>query len=372
MKVSHYRPTWAEIHLSHLAFNFKQLQKKIGPQVGVMAIIKANAYGHGDVAVAEVLQKLGVSFLAVAYVEEGMHLREAGIRSPIVVLTGGQDPKVFQALRTFKLTPVIYSETSLKAYDQFCRSHHQRGKVHLKFDTGMNRLGFPGDRAASLLGSLSSYKNIWVEGMMTHLANAERRSHYNQEQILMFRRWVKQHGQSIPYKHIANSGFILNEFGIEENLVRPGLILYGAYPLSSLRSTMVLKPVMSLKSRIIQLKAVHKGDYIGYGYTHRFKKDSWVATLAVGYADGWLRYLSNRGEVLIRGCRAPMVGMVCMDVFMVDVGHVPNVGVGDEATLIGNDQDQAIFVEEIAERIGTIPWEIFCQLTSRIPRITLK
>ncbi len=366
------RPTVAEIDLSALAFNVAQLQKKVGPQVSLMAIVKANAYGHGDVLISRRLEKLGVPFLAVAYIEEGIRLRDHGIQTPTLILTGGQDPKTFPELHAYHLTPVFYHLDFLSAYNDFCKKKNKKGAVHLKFDTGMNRLGFTLENSYKLFKIIHKFKNIKMEGLMTHFANAERPSHYNQEQILLFRKLMGQCPIKVKYTHMANSGAILNDFGVNENMVRPGLTLYGAYPTLALKDKLELKPVMTLKSRVIQLKKVQKGAYISYGYTHRFTQDSLVATIPMGYADGFFRYDSNKGEVLIRGKKAPIVGVICMDVFMVDVGHIPEVCLGDEVVIIGKQKKDQIRVEAIAERIQTIPWEIFCHISSRVPRVAVK
>lgn len=364
-----FRQAFAEIDLSALQFNVAQIRHKIGKQCDIMAVIKANAYGHGDVDIAKCLENCDVSFLAVAYIEEGARLRDAGIKSSIVVLTGGQDPKTFPELHRYRLTPVFYDLDFLIAYNDFCRKKRKQGAVHLKFDTGMNRLGFSKSMTAQVFKKLPQLRNLKFEGMMTHLANAERSSHFNHVQIQNFRRIKMECPIKFKYYHVANSGSILNEFGANENLVRPGLILYGGYPNNSLRKKCFLKPVMSLKSQIIQLKSVRRGDYISYGYTHRFQNDSIVATIPIGYADGFSRFFSNKGEVLIRGKRAPIVGVICMDVFMVDVGHILGVSLRDEVVLLGSQKKEKITVEELAERIQTIPWEIFCAITDRVPRV---
>lgn len=368
----HYRPTVAEINLGSLKFNVGQLQKKIGAGSQMMAVVKANAYGHGDVGIAKALELLKIPFLAVAYLEEGIRLRERGIKSRIVILTGGQEPNHFPELHHYKLTPVFYDLHYLTAYNDFCRNKHKINPVHLKFDTGMNRLGFPAYQVAQVFRKLPNLKNLKFEGMMTHFANAERPSHFNREQILLFNRWRKLSPVPFTYYHLANSGAILNDFQVNENLVRPGLTLYGAYPIKELRKKLDLRPVMTLKSSVIQLKKVKKGAYISYGYTHRFPHDSVVATVPAGYADGFLRYFSNKGEVLIRGKRAPVVGVVCMDVFMVDVGHIPGVTLQDEVVLLGESQGATLYVEELAERIATIPWEIFCHISERVPRMFVR
>lgn len=368
----HYRPTVAEINLGSLKFNVGQLQKKIGPGSQIMAVVKANAYGHGDVGIAKALELLKIPFLAVAYLEEGIKLRERGIKSRIVILTGGQQPDYFPELHRYKLTPVFYDLHYLTAYNNFCGNKHKINPVHLKFDTGMNRLGFPAYQIAEVFRKLTALKNLKFEGMMTHFANAERPSHFNREQILLFNKWRKLSPVPFTYYHLANSGAILNDFQVNENLVRPGLALYGAYPIKELRKKLDLRPVMTLKSRVIQLKKVKKGAYISYGYTHHFHHDSVVATVPAGYADGFLRSFSNKGEVLIRGKRAPVVGVVCMDVFMVDVGHIPGVTLQDEVVLLGEQKGAILCVEELAERIATIPWEIFCHISERVPRVFVR
>src|SRR3989338_4947561 len=366
------RPTVAEIDLSALEFNVKQLQQKIGPKVSIMAVVKANAYGHGDSAIAARLEKLKVPFLAVAYLEEGIRLRENGIKTPIVILTGGQDPKTFSELWAYHLTPVFYHLDFLNAYNAFCKKKNKKGTVHIKVDTGMNRLGFTLENAHKLFKSINKFKNIQFQGMMTHFANGERHSHFNEAQIQLFRQLKKISPISFPYTHLANSGAILNDFGVNENLVRPGITLYGAYPTKALREKLELKPVMTLKSKVIQLKKVKKGDYISYGYTHRFTQDGWVATIPMGYADGLMRNFSNKGEVLIRGKKASIVGVVCMDVCMVEVTHIPEAGIGDEVVILGKQAKNQITVEDMAERIQSIPWEILCAVSYRVPRVVLK
>jgi alanine racemase len=358
--------------MSALEYNVKAIQKKIGADCQIMGVIKANAYGHGDIEIASKLEQLGLPFLAVAYVEEGIRLRQLKIKMPIVIFTGGQEPNVYEALHRYKLTPVIYHYDYLKQYNEFCRNKGKKGKVHLKFDTGMNRLGFPLEEAPEILKSLKKFKHLSFEGMMSHFANAERNSHFNKEQIHEFQELKKLSSVPFKYYHFANSGAVLNDFGINENLVRAGLTLYGAYPTLQLKSKLKLKPVMTLKSRVTQLKKVNKGDYVSYGYTHQFKKSSWIATIPVGYADGFKRCLSNKGDVLIRGKRAPVVGIICMDVFMVDVSRIPNVTLGDEVVLMGSQKKETISAEEIANKMNSIAWEVFCNISNRVARIVVK
>jgi alanine racemase len=367
-KPEQYRATVAEIDLKAVAYNLQQLRKFVGPDKTLMPIIKANAYGHGDVEIAKVLEKQKVSHIGVAYLEEGVRLRQKGIKIDIVVLTGGQDRTHFSECYRYKLTPVVYELDALVAYDVFFRKKKRKGKVHLKFDTGMNRLGFSKGITPALFNRIKKLKNITFEGMMTHLANAERPSHHNQNQIQHFHEIRRDCPVQFTYYHLSNSGSLLNRFKVEENMARPGLTLYGAYPIASLRKKLLLKPVMSLKSQVIQLKKVKRGDYISYGYTHRFQDETTVATIPLGYADGFSRFFSNKGEVLIRGKRAPVCGIVCMDVFMVDVGHIRGVSLGDEVVLLGRQKKEQITVEALAERIGSIPWEILCVVSDRVPR----
>jgi alanine racemase len=364
------RPTVAQIDLGALAFNFRQLQKRVPKGVRILAVVKADAYGHGAVPVSRKLEKLGAEFLGVAIAEEGMALRKGGVKAPILVL-GGTYEGDFEKVFRFNLTPVVFHQEALKSISKIAGRGKKKVRVHLKVDTGMGRLGVPMPLWSGFLKELARFPSVEVEGILSHFSMMDEED-YTKHQWDQFLRAVKSAealGVHCKYLHMASSAMLATSSRYSGNLVRPGILLYGAYPSPSLKSLIHLKPVMTLKTRIHFLKSVPSGSRISYGGTFVTRRESLIATLPIGYADGYSRSLSNRGEVLVHGKRVPVVGKVCMDFIMVDVTDVPRVSLGDEVVLIGSQGRETITAEEIADKINSISYEVFCSVGKRVPRI---
>jgi len=357
----------------------------VGKQVEILPVIKADAYGHGALPIARELIRAGARRAAVATLEEGVELREAGVQIPIVLL-GGLLPRQAPQALTYRLTPFIYdlrtAEALSQAWDREQKepeSHRigARGRisVHLKVDTGMGRLGIPYTHVLEFLEALSAYPGIEVEGLATHLATADEPDPaFAKTQINRFRKvcdQIERTGYRIPFYHVASSAGIFSSQEAHFNMVRPGIALYGIPPSLNLTSVPPLKPVMRIKTEILFLKSVAPGTSIGYGRSFMTARESLIATLPVGYYDGYSWSLSNRGRVLVRGEKCPVVGRVCMDLCMVDVSQVPEACVGDEVVLLGNQGTQQITAIDLAAWMGTIPYEVVCSVGRRVPRIYL-
>ncbi len=365
------RPTIAEIDLGALAFNYRQIQKKLTKGVKLLAVVKADAYGHGAVPVSLRLEKLGVEYLGVAISEEGVALRKGGVKAPILVLGGMSGGDVNQIFR-FNLTPVVFENESLTLLSKIAAKRHRRIKVHLKVDTGMGRLGVPLNLWSHFLKGLNSLSTIEIEGILSHFSMTDEGEGYTVHQWRDFQRaatLAQEKGMSCKYLHMASSAMLTAFPSYSGNLVRPGILLYGSYPSPGFQNLIRLKPVMTLRTRIHFLKSVPSGMRISYGGTFVTKRESLIATLPIGYADGYSRHLSNQGEVLIHGKRAPVVGRVCMDFIMVDVTDIPDVSIGDEVILMGRQGGEEITANEIAEKINTISYEVLCLIGKRVPRI---
>lgn len=365
------RPTIAEVDLGALEFNYRQIQKRIPEGVKLLAVVKADAYGHGAIPVSLKLEKLGVEYLGVAIPEEGVELRRGGVKAPILVLGGIFGREVDQIFR-FRLTPVIFRKDSLKLLFQEAERRRRKVKVHLKVDTGMGRLGVPLSAWPDFLKEVKRFPKIEIEGILSHFSMLDAEKDYTQNQWGAFQRAVtiaQEMGISCQYLHMASSATLTAFPGYSAKLVRPGIMLYGSYPSPKFQSLIPLKPVMTLKTRIHFLKSVPPGTRISYGGTFKTKRESLIATLPIGYADGYSHHLSNHGEVLIHGKRAPVVGKVCMDFIMVDVTDIPRVSVGDEVILMGRQGREQITAEEIAEKINSISYEVLCLIGKRVPRV---
>lgn len=373
-EVSAHRPTWAEIDLDALASNFRIVRERVGHGVKVMAVVKANAYGHGAIECARRLAAENADWFGVATPEEGLELRTAGIEQPILSLGGlweGQAPLCLK----HSIVPVVYRLDTIEAIDRAAADARKIADVHLKIDTGMGRLGVRHDEIDQFADALRAYKHIRVDGLMTHFAAADipDREPFTKLQLNRFRQAVKtlrQRGHSPSFEDAANSAATL---GLPEswgNMVRPGGVLYGLWRdiLPSNIDGSHLRLVMSLRSRITMLKRVHPGETLGYGCTFEAEKEMIVGTLPIGYNDGYMRRLSNQGRVIVRGTFAPVVGRVSMDLTIVDVTGVEGVALDDEVTLIGEDGGLAITAEELAQTAGTLSYEITCGISGRVPR----
>jgi alanine racemase len=369
------RPTWAEIDLDALANNYRVIRNHVGQDVKILAAVKANAYGHGAVECARRLAAEGVDWFGVALPEEGIELRGAGIVQPILCL-GGFWPGQETALLQHSLTPVVYRLDMVDALDQVARAAHVTADVHVKVDTGMGRLGVRSDQFSEFCANLKRFRNVRVDGLMTHLAAADddKKQDFTNEQHRKFDEAIetfREHGFSPSVIHAANSAATFARERNGRNMVRPGGTLYGFVSdvLPANIDPPSLRPVMSLHSRIMLLKRVPRGEKLGYGTTFETKRDSLIATLPIGYDDGYSRALSNRGCVIVRGQFAPVVGRVSMDLTLIDVTEVAGVQLHDRVILLGADGLNRITAEEIGALAGTISYEITCGISNRVPRI---
>lgn len=366
------RPTWAEIDLAALTHNLSCIRGRLGG-AGVLAVVKADAYGHGAVPVARRLEREGVSWFGVALPEEGVELRDAGLRSPILVL-GGFAPAQAEVILAHDLTPALFRREQAEALHAAATRRGVVAKAHMKIDTGMGRLGVPAAEVDALAATLTGMPAIDITGAFSHLAAADEPGNpYTAQQLQTFLRSVKvlrDHGLRPELLHLANSPAILDHRATWMTLARPGLLLYGYNP--DRRATpMPVRPVLTLKSRLIDVRDVPEGGTVGYGRAWRAAAPSRIATLGIGYADGLPRAASNRGEVLVRGRRAPIAGRVSMDLTTIDITAVPEAGPGDVAVLIGRQGGDAIGADSLATAAGTIPWEILARIGRRVPRLVL-
>lgn len=368
------RPTAAFIDTGALRHNYSILKKRIPEGARIMAVVKANAYGHGDIEVARVLEDIGCSHFGVAILEEGDRLRRSGVKGSILVL-GGIYPGQVTDIFDLDLTPVVFDIESARMIDAAAASKGTVKKIHVKIDTGMGRLGVPSNEAVPFFEDLKGLRHIKVEGVLSHFSESESEDRaFTQRQLKEFLdvvESIKGLGFSPEVVGIANSAAALDHPASHLGMVRPGLMLYGSYPSPRLRGSIDLKPVLELKTRILSLKRVPAGYPVSYGRTFVTKRESLIATLPIGYADGLPRRLSGTGEALVGGFRAPLAGRVCMDLVMCDVTGVPGVKTGDEAVFIGAQGHERITVEEVAEKAGTISYEVLCNISGRVPRVYL-
>lgn len=360
-----FRPTVARIDLKALRENFALAKELVGPKTLLLGVVKADAYGHGAVPVARTLESAGAVALGVATPEEGIELREAGLVSPILIF-GGPFEASGEELRRHRLTPVLYEIEQVRRLEAGSQGELP---VHLKIDTGMTRLGVLPAELPKMLEALAAAPQLKLEGVLTHLAQADATSQGpTAEQFARFAAAAAELKRARPEAkiyHVALSAAILEGKGPEYDWARPGLMLYGANPHPRLEAGRRLKPVMSFETRIVSLKTVPAGTAVSYGGTWTAARTSRIAILPVGYADGYLRHLSNRGQVLVNGRRAPVAGRVCMDFTMIDVTDLPEAKLGDRVTLWGPE----LRAEEVAEWAGTISYELFCAVGPRVPRV---
>jgi alanine racemase len=341
-----------------------------------MAVVKANGYGHGSVMVARKALTSGASYLAVSSVDEAIELRDEGINAPILVL-GYTPPGSADVLIAYNLTQTLYQTEMLEALSKEASAVGKVANVHVKVDTGMGRLGFTAvEETVDFLKQAMDMPGIFVEGIFTHFATAdEEDTRYAEEQIMRWnavRQACEEEGLQIPFWHISNSAAILQFSNCGGNMVRLGISMYGYYPSDEVSHDVPLEPAMRLVSEIVHLKQVPPGTKISYGATFETKRKSWIATVPVGYADGYSRSLSNKGHVLVQGVRVPVVGRVCMDQLMLDVTDLPGVKLGDQVVLYGQQGADAITLDEVAANIGTINYEVICALGRRVPRCYLE
>lgn len=370
-------PTWVEVNLDVIAQNVRNIKKLIGEKKELMAVVKGNAYGHDVLETSLVFLKNGVSRLAVARIEEGILLRKAGIAVPILVLGLTLEQQV-ELLVSYNITPTVCKYETIEKLSKFAVKEEKTVKVHIKVDTGMGRIGIFPNHVLDFVKKVKVLKNIEIEGIFTHFSVADEKDKaYTEAQFKKFMEVLnilEKEGIKIPVKHVGNSATLLDFPHMWLDLLRPGISIYGLYPSREVQKTVKLIPAHTFKTRIIFLKELPAGECISYGRTYNTQqKRTVVASLPVGYADGYNRLLSNQGEVLVRGKRVPIIGRVCMDQTMIDATNLPQVEIGDEVVLWGRQGQEEITVEEIADKIKTINYEVVHMPDKkRVPKLFIK
>lgn len=373
------RPAWVEVNLSNLDYNIKNIMKKVGPQRQIIGVIKADAYGHGSVQCAEVLRQNGCRIFAVATLQEAVTLREAGAKEEIICL--GLTPDMYaDTVVKYDVTAVTCSESNAKAFSDEAVKQGKEVTVLIAVDTGMGRIGYQAedvDRAAREIAAMEKMPNLRVKGMFSHMSSADcidkAYACFQANRYKAFYEGVTARGVKLPFRTFANSASIMAIPDVYYDAVRPGIILYGCYPSDEMRrEELDLKPVMSVKANIVWLKDVPAGFSVGYGRKYISKKPAKIATLALGYADGYPRPYSPNAKVIVNGVVCPLAGNICMDQCMVDVTAVPDVKVGDEVIVMGSDGVHSITADDIAHATGTINYEITCAFGQRLPKVFVK
>ena len=367
---------WIEIDQAALAHNVRQLKQILSPQTELMAVVKADAYGHGAIRVAEIALRAGASWLAIATLGEGIELREAGITAPILILGATNTSEEVKAIAHWQLQPTLCNSQHALVFSKTMAALGQTLPVHLKLDTGMSRLGTSWNQARSFVELVQHLPNLQIASIYSHLATADDpdqtvigQQHQRFRQAIAE---IKDLGITSPRLHLANSAATLSDRALHYDLVRVGLAIYGLYPSPHLRSAIDLKPVLQVKARVTQVKTIPPGTGVSYGHQFVSEGELRLAVVGIGYADGVPRNLSNRLKVLIRGQLVPQIGAITMDQLMLDVSAIPDVQVGEVVTLIGKDGDLEISADDWAASLGTISWEILCGFKHRLPRVSIR
>ena len=367
-----YNRIYARINMDHLRYNIQKMQSLVKPDMKTMVIIKADAYGHGSCEIAKRILDLS-DYFGVATIDEGVELRNAGIKKPILNI-GHTAQADFETALAHDITLAVYDVEQCRILSEMACREGKKAKVHIKVDTGMGRIGFPataeGVQEASKLKDLAG---LDIEGIFTHYAKADETdkqyAHLQKERFLSFIHGLEDCGMKIRLKHIDNSAGTMELQDNEFDMVRLGIVTYGLYPSDEVDKSIVIKPVMSLIAHVAHIKTLPAGVGVGYGWTYTTTRETKVATITVGYADGYPRAQSNKGRVLIHGQYADIIGRVCMDQIMVDVTHIPDVRLEDEVVLIGEDGGNVITVEEVAEPAASFNYELVCNVARRVPRV---
>ncbi|RZM77980.1 alanine racemase [Leptolyngbya iicbica] len=366
---------WVEIDLEALQHNVRQLTQHIGAKTTLMAVVKADAYGHGAIAIADAALAAGARWLGVATVPEGVELREAGITAPIMIMGAINSPEEVAAIARWRLQPTLVSPKQALVFSE-ALGQGSTGTlpVHLKIDTGMSRLGFPWQQATEFVQFVQRLPQLNIHSVYSHLATADDpdptvmcQQHQRYEAVLA---QVAAQNITLPKRHLANSAATLTDPALHYDMVRAGLALYGLYPAAHLSSKLALRPVLQVKARITHIKEIQPGTGVSYGHTFVAERPMQIAVVGIGYADGVPRALSNRMEVLVQGQHAPQIGNITMDQLMIDVTHIPHLQEGSVVTLLGQDGEHHIGADHWAMLTNTISWEILCGFKHRLPRIT--
>ncbi len=373
---------WAEVNLDAIAHNVTEIKRKLKPGVKLMGVVKADAYGHGAFQVAQVLLEQGAEYLAVAFADEAVELRRKGITVPILILGNSAEANI-DCIVDFDITAAVSECSFAEKLSAEALARGKKAKVHIKIDTGMSRIGFPSaseDDISETCGEIRrvvDLPGIEVEGLFSHFASADEEDEaYTRMQFDRFRKVVSELerlGADIPLKHICNSAGAVKFPEMQMDMVRGGIIVYGMYPSREFDRGMIkLVPSMTFKARVIQVKEVDKETSVSYGMTFKSEEKMKIATVSVGYADGYPRNLSNRAEVFVYGERIGQIGRICMDQCMIDASKVNNINIGDEVILFGDADGKGISVDWIAELLETINYEITCGVSRRVPRVYIK
>ncbi|MDE6661751.1 MAG: alanine racemase [Lachnospiraceae bacterium] len=377
--MENYDRVYAQIDLDAILYNMKQMKNNIATDTKIVGIIKADGYGHGAVMIGKELEQLDYVFgYGVASAEEAVILREAGLKKPILIL-GYTFPYCYEELINREIRPAVFRYDMLEELSACAARLGKKAIIHIKVDTGMSRIGIlPDDTGLEFVKKALSYDNIEIEGAFTHFARADEKDKTSVKKQIdrmsqFFKRIETELGYKIPVKHCSNSAGIIELKEANMDMVRAGISLYGLWPSDEVRRDIIsLKPVLSLKSHVVYIKQVEEGVPVSYGGTYVTKKATRIATIPIGYGDGYPRGLSNKGYVLIHGKKAPILGRVCMDQFMVNIDDIPQTKEGDEVTLIGQDGQEQITMEELGDLSGRFNYELACCLSKRIPRVYIK
>ncbi|CDM93012.1 alanine racemase [Limnospira fusiformis KN01] len=372
---------WVEVDRWAIANNVKQIRHLLSPETRLMAVIKADAYGHGAVSVAKIVSEIGVDDFAVATIPEGIELRRLGIQQPILVLGAVHTSDEIKAIAHWGLQPTLCTPTQALLFSETLQSIKRSLPVQLNIDTGMSRLGTWWEQALEFVQLVRGLPNLEISGIYSHFATADIRDrtimdqqHWRFQQVLA---QIQEHTTLFsiptvkPCLHLANSAATLTDPALHYDMVRVGLSLYGLYPAPHLRSVVNLQPAMSIRARVTQIKTIEAGCGVSYGYKFIAKQKTPIAVVGIGYADGVPRHLSNQMKVLIRGQFVPQIGAITMDQLMLDVTAIPDLQVGEVVTLLGSDRHHSISADDWAEQLGTISWEILCGFKHRLPRILI-
>lgn len=370
--------TWAEIDIDALAHNFKSIRNATDKNAKILCVVKADAYGHGFFEVAKTMQSSGADAFAVATFEEAKLLRERGFIDEVILILGHTD-KIFAAdMIKYDISATVFDEDFAKAMSDAAAKMNKKARFHIKLDTGMSRIGFGTNKTdIDLIEKVCTLPNVIPEGIFTHFAYADEADRTPSDaQFKAFMDTVNAlslRGINFTYRHICNSAGIIQFPEYHLDMVRPGIILYGCYPSEEVnQNKLSLTPAMTIKARITRIDTKPKGTYVSYGGIYKTEDETKIATVSIGYADGYLRSLSNNAYMTVCGTKVPVVGRICMDQCMIDVSNVNNISVGDEVTVFGNGGDNSITAKELAKSAGTISYELLCAVGNRTPRIYLK
>ncbi len=375
--------TWAEINLDAIKNNFIQIRKNISPNTKILCVIKADAYGHGAEILAAEYEALGADWFAVSNIEEAFQIRKVGIKKPILIL-GYTPVSMAPQLAKLNISQAVFSEEYAERLSNNASKNNVNVKIHIKVDTGMSRIGFlfqninNHSHSIDTIEKVCNLKNIHAEGIFTHFARADEdgvainATNLQYNNFIYIIKALKKRGIDIPISHCSNSGAILNYKEFNLDMVRAGIILYGVYPSEYSKSNLKLEPAMALKTVISQVKEVEPGTAVSYGSTYVTNKKTKIATVPIGYADGYFRSLSSKADMLIGGKRAPILGRICMDQTMLDVTGIRDVEVNKIVTVFGKDNGASITIDELAKKANTINYELLCAISKRVPRIYTK